>query len=141
MKNFIFLIVSLTFLAACKPDTDAAESQAHQAADPVVQELPSPTQDQPMAAKRPHTMTLHGHERVDEYYWLRDDTREDPEVLAYLEEENAHFDKVMEPTVELQKTLFEEMTGRLDPDESSVPYEQGGYWYYDRYEPKSEYAI
>ena len=141
MKNFTFLVISLSFLAACKPDTDAVESQAHQAADPVVQESPSPTQDQPMAAKRPHTMTLHGHERVDEYYWLRDDTREDPEVLAYLEEENTHFDKVMEPTVELQKTLFEEMTGRLDPDESSVPYEQGGYWYYDRYEPKSEYAI
>ena len=94
-----------------------------------------------MAAKRPHTMNLHGHERVDEYYWLRDDTRKNPEVLAYLEEENAHFDKVMAPTTGLQETLFEEMTGRLDPDESSVPYELGGFWYYYRYEPKSEYAI
>jgi len=94
-----------------------------------------------MPEKRPHEMTLHGHTRVDEYAWLRDDTRKDPQVLAYLEEENAYFDKMMEPVAAMQETLFEEMTSRLDPDESSVPYLKDGYWYYYRYEPKLEYAI
>ena len=91
--------------------------------------------------KRPHKMTHHGHVRIDEYYWLRDDSRKDPQVLEFLQQENAHFDEVMASTKELQKTLYEEMTGRLDPDDSSVPYEQGGYWYYVRYEPKKEYPI
>jgi oligopeptidase B len=97
--------------------------------------------EQPMPEQRPHEMTLHGHTRVDEYFWLRDDTRKDPEVLAYLEEENAYFEKIMEPVAAIQETMFEEMTSRLDPDESSVPYLKDGYWYYSRFEPGSEYAI
>jgi len=94
-----------------------------------------------MPEKRPHEMTLHGHTRNDEYFWLRDDTRKDPEVLAYLEAENAYFEKVMKPVAGIQETMFEEMTARLDPDESSVPYLKNGYWYYSRYEPGKEYAI
>jgi oligopeptidase B len=86
-------------------------------------------------------MTLHGHTRTDEYFWLRDDTRQDPEVLAYLESENAYFDKVMEPVAAMQEAMYEEMTSRLDPDESSVPYLKNGYWYYSRFEPGSEYVI
>ena len=94
-----------------------------------------------MPEKRPHKLTLHGHTRIDEYYWLRDDTRSDSKMLAYLEEENAHFDKVMEPLLGLQQAMYKEMTARLDPDESSVPYLRDGYWYYSRYEADSEYAI
>ncbi|MDX2417079.1 MAG: S9 family peptidase [Xanthomonadales bacterium] len=94
-----------------------------------------------MPEKRHHEMTLHGHTRVDEYFWLRDDARKDPQVLAYLEEENAYFDKIMEPVAAMQETMYEEMTARLDPDESSVPYLKDGYWYYSRYEPQKEYAI
>src|SRR5690554_1216186 len=91
--------------------------------------------------KRPYKMTHHGHVRIDEYYWLRDDSRKDPQVLEFLEQENAHFDEVMAHTEGLQKTLFEEMTGRLDPDDSSVPYQQDGFWYYVRYEAEKEYPI
>ena len=94
-----------------------------------------------MADKRPHEMTLHGQTRVDDYFWLRDDTRKDPDVLAYLEKENSYFDEVMKPNEALQAAMFKEMTGRLDPDESSVPYLKDGYWYYSRYEPSKEYAI
>ena len=94
-----------------------------------------------MPEQRPHEMTLHGHTRVDEYFWLRDDTRKDPEVLAYLNEENAYFDKMMEPVAGMQETMYEEIVARLDPDESSVPYLKDGYWYYSRYEAESEYAI
>jgi oligopeptidase B len=94
-----------------------------------------------MVEKRPHEMKLHGHTRVDDYYWLRDDDRADPQVLSYLQRENGHFDEVMAPTAQLQKTLFEEMTGRLDPDDSSVPYLDHGYWYYSCYVPGKEYAV
>jgi len=94
-----------------------------------------------MPDKRPHEMTQHGHTRIDEYYWLRDDTRQDPDVIAYLEQENAYFDQVMEPYTALHDSMFEEMTARLDPDDSSVPYLKDGYWYYARYEAGQEYAI
>lgn len=94
-----------------------------------------------MVEKRRHELKLHGHSRLDNYYWLRDDQRADSQVLAYLQQENAHFDEVMAPTAELQKTLFDEMTDRLDPDDSSVPYLDNGFWYYSRYVPGKEYAV
>jgi oligopeptidase B len=94
-----------------------------------------------MPDKRPHEMTQHGHTRIDDYYWLRDDTRQDPDVIAYLEQENAYFDQVMEPYAALHDSMFAEMTARLDPDDSSVPYLKDGYWYYSRYEAGHEYAI
>ncbi|MEE4292997.1 MAG: S9 family peptidase [Xanthomonadales bacterium] len=96
---------------------------------------------EPRAEKRPHEMSLHGTTRIDNYYWLRDDSRSDPDMLAYLEAENSYFDAAMKRTGKLQKTLYDEMVARLDPDESSVPYEKGGWWYYSRYEPGKDYAI
>ena len=95
--------------------------------------------DPPMAAARPHELETHGDVRVDEYYWLRE--REDPEVIAYLEAENAYLDGVMAHTEELQETLFEEIRGRIVEDDSSVPYRDGDYWYYTRYEEGRQYPI
>jgi len=141
MKNLLLLTLGTLFLLACEPSSAPVGPAQAVRKDPGHFNFPTTTMSEPMPAKRPHEMTLHGHTRVDEYYWLRDDTREDPEVIAYLEEENAYFDKVMEPVAAMQATLFKEMTARLDPDESSVPYLKEGYWYYSRYEPGSEYAI
>ena len=142
MRNHLLLLLGTLFLIACEPASDPAGQTPSQANDQNPVEIESTTvEQQPMPAKRPHEMTLHGHTRVDEYFWLRDDARKDPEMLAYLEEENAYFDKIMEPVAALQETMFEEMTSRLDPDESSVPYLKDGYWYYSRYQPDSEYAI
>jgi len=141
MKTELMFIFSLLFLIACEPVSEPVGQTEPTATEPDPFNTPSTNVNQPMPEKRPHEMTLHGHTRVDEYFWLRDDTRKDPQVLAYLEEENAYFEKVMEPVAAMQETLFEEMTARLDPDESSVPYLKDGYWYYSRYEPESEYAI
>ncbi len=140
MRNYLFLLLSLALVFACEPAVGPAAEPESQADVPVVNDEPAKL-EQPMPEKRPHEMTLHGHTRVDEFYWLRDDTRKDPEVLAYLEQENAFFDKIMEPWQGMQDAMFEEMTSRLDPDESSVPYLKNGYWYYSRYEPGNEYAI
>ena len=94
-----------------------------------------------MPEKRPHELTIHGHTRVDEFYWLRDDSRSDPEMLAYLEQENRHFDEVMAPLKPLEDHIFGEIKGRIAPDDASVPYLFNGYWYYWRYEQGREYPL
>ena len=73
----------------------------------------------PVAEKRPHELTMHGDVRVDDYYWLRE--RTDPQVLAYLEAENAYTSAVMAKTEGLQEELFEELKNRIPPDDSTVP--------------------
>ena len=74
----------------------------------------------PMARMVETVFTDHGVERIDEYYWLRE--RENPEVISYLEAENAYTEAQMAGTVDLQDELFEEIKGRIKQDDSSVPY-------------------
>jgi oligopeptidase B len=96
---------------------------------------------EPIAEKRPHVMEIHGDRRVDDYYWLRDDSRSDPEILAYLEQENAWTAHESQASQTLHATLYEEMVGRLSPEESSVPVLMGNYWYYNRYQAGQDFAI
>jgi oligopeptidase B len=93
----------------------------------------------PVARIVPHPLEAHGQTRIDDYFWLRD--RDDPEVIAYLEAENAYADSVMAPSAALEAALFREITGRIKKDDSSVPYLKRGYYYYDRYEGAGEYPI
>ncbi len=96
----------------------------------------------PDAVKKPHVVKApHGAERVDEYYWLRDDKRANPEMLAYLNAENAYTDAVMAPLKPLQDKLYEEIVARIKQDDSSVPYRERGYWYYTRFETGQDYPI
>lgn len=95
----------------------------------------------PIAAVHPHSLTYHGDERIDPYYWLRDDTRSDPAVLDYLQAENGYTEAMLRPTEALQKTLYQEMVDRQLPDDSSVPYYLKGYWYRSRYLPEQEYPL
>ena len=141
MRRDVFVLVSAVFLSACEPATEPVAQAGKQISDQNPLSTASILVEQPMPEKRPYEMTLLGHTRVDEYFWLRDDTRKDPQVLAFLEEENNYFDKIMEPFAGLQQSMYEEMTARLDPDESSVPYLKNGYWYYSRFVPGHEYAI
>ena len=93
----------------------------------------------PVAAKRPTPLSHHGHDRVDDYYWLNQ--RENPEVIAYLEAENAYTQAVMSPTQKLQDKLYAEMVGRIKEDDSSLPYLDNGYWYQQRFDKGSEYPV
>jgi oligopeptidase B len=96
----------------------------------------------PDAAKKPHEVRApHGATRADEYYWLRDDTRKNPEVIAYLEAENAYVDANMQRLKPLEDRLYEEIVGRIKQDDSSVPYRERGYWYYSRFETGQDYPI
>jgi len=93
----------------------------------------------PVVEKKPYELEAHGDVRIDDYYWLRE--RTNPEVLAYLEAENAYTAAVLVPTEDLQTELFEELKNRISPDESTVPALYDGYYYYKRYEKDLEYPI
>jgi len=93
----------------------------------------------PSLKKIPHEMTMHGHTRVDNYYWLKE--RENPEVVDYLKAENAYQEEMMKHTEPLQNQLFDEIVGRIRQDDMSVPVKHHGYWYYTRYEEGMEYPL
>ena len=83
--------------------------------------------------------TLHGDVRTDNYFWLREKTN--PEVIAYLNQENAYTDARMKHTEALQQKLYDEMLGRIKENDLSVPYRDRGYWYYSRTEQGKSYPI
>ncbi|EHB7665423.1 oligopeptidase B [Escherichia coli] len=95
----------------------------------------------PKAARIPHAMTLHGDTRIDNYYWLRDDTRSQPEVLDYLQQENSYGHQVMASQQALQDCILKEIIDRIPQREVSAPYVKNGYRYRHIYEPGCEYAI
>lgn len=97
------------------------------------------TIEPPKAKKTAKTLTFHKHERIDNYFWLNE--KDNPEVIAYLNAENAYKDAVMKHTEGLQKELFEEITGRIKQDDQTAPYFNNGYYYYKRYEKNREYPI
>jgi oligopeptidase B len=93
----------------------------------------------PIAKRVRRTEVVHGDTRHDDYFWMRE--KDDPEVTAYLTAENAYTDAVMKPTQAFQGTLYAEMLARIKEDDQSVPYRQGGYFYYSRTETGKQYAI
>lgn len=95
----------------------------------------------PKAEKRPKTLSIHGEDRVDNYYWLRDDDRANSDVLSYLQAENAYTEQALLPHQALRETLYQEMVARIAQQDHSVPYVKHGYRYQTRYEPGNEYAI
>ncbi|MGI9237268.1 MAG: S9 family peptidase [Woeseiaceae bacterium] len=119
MRNFVALVLLTVALAACsekKASTTIASAE-----------------------KKPVTLEIHEDKRVDDYFWLRD--RDNPEVIAYLDAENAHTEEALSPYKGLQSVLFEEMKGRIQQDEETAPYRRGDYFYYVRYVEGSEYPI
>ncbi|MDF7775487.1 S9 family peptidase [Sphingomonas sp. AOB5] len=96
----------------------------------------------PVAAKKAHEVKApHGATRQDEYYWLRDDTRKNPDMLAYLNAENAYADLVLAPTKALAGTIYDEIVSHIKQDDSSVPVRRRGYYYYTRFDTGADYPI
>ncbi len=92
----------------------------------------------PVAARRETRRTHHGQARVDHYEWLRD--KDDPEVIAYLEAENAYTAERTEHLSELRQEIFEEIKGRTLETDLSVPLRNRGHWYYSRSFEGKEYG-
>ena len=112
--------------------------------------MPAPDPKPPVAARRPLTTTLHGRTRSDDYAWLKDPDwqrvmREpdvlDPDIRAYLEAENAYTDSFLTPYAALRETLYAEMRGRMNEDDSSVPAPDGDWAYYVRYVEGGEHPL
>jgi oligopeptidase B len=120
------------FLGACAATTPGNPT-------PMTSDSASPVP--PVAAAKPHPVPSPNGSREDEYYWLRDDTRSDPEVLAYLQAENAYKDAMLAHVAPLQEKLYAEIVARIKQDDSSVPYRKRGYWYYRRFETGREYPL
>ncbi|MFC3881702.1 S9 family peptidase [Algoriphagus namhaensis] len=91
------------------------------------------------AQKIPHKLVQHNHERIDNYYWMRD--RDNPKVIDYLNEENRFLEESLAHTKEFQEAIFLEMKGRIKEDDQSVPYFKSGYYWYSRYEKGAQYPI
>ena len=117
LSRLLAISLSVVLSAACVPSKPAA----------------------PVAEKKPHELEAHGDVRIDDYYWLRE--RDNPQVISYLDAENAYTDAMMAGTQALQEELFEELKNRIQPDESTVPALFHGYYYYKRYEEGQEYPI
>jgi oligopeptidase B len=117
-------------LAALLPIGLLAQAPANGAATPLTP---------PVAAVRPHPFTEFGATRVDQYYWLKD--RNNPEVIKYLEDENAYTQAVMAHTQALQERLYEELKGRVLQTDQSVPFREGSYYYYTRVIEGRNYPI
>jgi oligopeptidase B len=91
----------------------------------------------PVAMKKPHETRIHGLTLTDNYFWLRE--KSNPEVIKYLEAENAYTEAVMSPTKDLQETLYKEILGRIKQTDLSVPSRIGEYFYYSRTEEGKQY--
>jgi oligopeptidase B len=94
----------------------------------------------PPVAKKIHTENhINGGILVDDYHWLRE--KSNPEVARYLEAENAYTDSIMKPTEVLQKKLYDEMLSHIKETDVNVPYKEGDYFYYSRWEAGKQYPI
>src|SRR5258708_37102234 len=122
---------ALTHLTILPPNLRTSSSKA----------MTEPDFHPPVAPMRPHIVASPRGERIDPYYWLRDDERTNPEVLAYLAAENAYRERCSAPIKPFENALYEEIVARLKQDDSTVPYRLHGYWYHTRFEPAKEHPI
>ncbi|MBX9814933.1 MAG: peptidase S9 [Proteobacteria bacterium SG_bin5] len=96
----------------------------------------------PIAPRRPHAATYHGITLDDPYAWLKDPAYpevKDPEILGYLEAENAYFEAAMAPHRPLIDRLYEELKGRIKEDDASVPQKDGDWLYWTAFETGGQY--
>ncbi len=122
MKKKVLILICVIFASSCQKRADSMRESKP-----------------PIAQKQPKELSLHGHVRQDNYYWLNN--REDAEVISYLEAENDYYQKSTAHTVEFRNSLFQEMKGRIKEDDTSVPYFRNDYWYQTKYETGKEYPI
>ncbi|URQ98697.1 S9 family peptidase [Pseudoalteromonas sp. SCSIO 43095] len=131
---FVLTFISLAILGGCNKAPEVKQNTPTEQSVSQIAVMP------PIAKKVPHKMTVHGDTRIDNYYWMRDDERKDPEVLSYLEAENAYTDAMLAHTKTLQTRLFEELKGRIQKDDDSVPVKNGNYYYSSQTRGDNEYA-
>lgn len=93
----------------------------------------------PIARRIPRETTVHDDTHVDDYHWLRE--RDNPEVRAYLEAENAYAEAILEPARAVRDALYEELLARIQETDESVPEKRDDFLYYSRTEAGRQYEI
>ena len=131
MKGFIYLL-SLGLLIMASLPTKCEEIMSQKSKF-------DQTLSPPIAKIVPKVNKIHGLERIDNYFWLRD--KDNPDVIQYLETENKYTEAMMKNTEELQETLYNEMKGRIKETDVSVPVKIDDYYYYSRTEKDKQYEI
>lgn len=131
-KTKLSLLVSSALLIAACSTQNNEESTANES----IANLTAP-----IAKKVPHKMVIHNHTRVDDYYWMRDDTRTNPEILAHLDAENDYTSAQLKHTETMQETLFQEIKSRIEKDDNSVPVKSGNFYYSSQMQGENEYPI
>jgi len=126
LRSVLRLLPALLLTGTLMPETLTAQER-------------STPLEPPIAKKDPHVVTLHGDKRVDDYFWLRE--KSSPEVIAYLNAENAYTEGMTSASESFQGVLYKEMLGRIKQTDLSVPYRLRGYYYYSRTEEGKQYAI
>ncbi len=94
----------------------------------------------PIAKRIPHSLINHNDERIDNYYWMRDDKRQDKEILAHLTAENDYCNATLAPQEVLKNELFEELKARITKDDNTVPVKDGNYWYHSEISGAEEHS-
>eukprot|EP00871_Galdieria_phlegrea_P004758 jgi/Galph1/5283/GphlegSOOS_G3911.1 len=96
----------------------------------------------PVPTRRPFAMDAQGEVRIDDFYWLRDNSRSDREIIDHLERENAYLEANLGDTKGIQDALLKEMKGRIKEDDYSIfPYRKGPYYYYARMESGKQFPV
>ncbi len=141
------LVIASALATACssalprapKPENPHAN---HAGASDAVGPQPHPTQPMPpVAPRRPHDVVSPHGTRVDPYYWLRDDTRREPAVLAYLRAEDAYATAMLAPAQRLEDAIVREARARVDEEATTAPELEDGYWYYAKYARGQQHPI
>lgn len=97
-------------------------------------------ENSPVARKKQHTLSTHQQSRIDNYYWMRDDNRQDQEILTHLKAENDYCEAQLAAISPLKDKIFTELKGRIVKDDNTVPVKDGQYWYHSEVRGDDEYA-
>jgi oligopeptidase B len=132
------LALALLLAAACASASLYGSSRSSRSSP--IRALPAGPKP-PVAARATHTVTSPFGDREDEYFWLRDDTRKSPDMLAYLKAENDYKEALLAPLAASKKALLAELIARIPQADETVPVRDRGYEYWVRFVRGGEYAV
>lgn len=142
MHTLVAVVTVLAVLTTCACRTPQTGSHAAMTDPRLTPASLNLERDPPRATPQVRERTFHGVVLRDPYAWLKDDSYpkvDDPQVLAYLEAENAYFEAALGPFHALTKELFEELKSRIPEEDASVPFREGNWNYWWRFDPGAQY--
>ena len=142
LKHATGLVAMISLVAGCGAARPVPSAPEESAVPKTFSDAFVPDRPAPVAPRIAHSFEYHGVRVSAPYHWLKDQgypTVDDPEVLAYLNAENAYYGEAMATLEDLSEVLFQEMRARRPEAEQSVPWREGAYWYQWRFEEGAQY--